>query len=331
MSPRQAKMTEALLPDGRDVPFGEIEVTLARIVRDGRKHKRGPARALTATVIVVGKPERLIAAAAALEQLGEAGGVRAILISEGEHTAPIARVTENAIAISGLAPRYLNNAVAALRLSSLPALVWWRGGSVEALDGLANLADRLVLDDLNPEAVWARADTVFDRTALTDLRWAALTRWRAALAHLFDLSHVRHGARSVRTLTIEARDVFAARLFAGWLKSQLRWTSTVGIEIRPMKNDKDGGQGGPDGSILLTPLGHVTLAADAFTISLSVPPGRACLEASVDNTSADAEPAARVVPLGDGSLASLIGEELGVRTRDFAFEQALVTAREISI
>lgn len=330
MSPRQAKMADGLLPGGRDVPFAEIEVTLARIVRDGRKRKRGPARALTATVIVVGKPERLIAAADALEQLGEAGGVRAILISEGEHTAPIARVTEHAIAISGLAPRYLNNAVAALRLSSLPALVWWRGGSVEALDGLANLADRLVLDTADPEAVWARADTVFDRTALTDLRWAALTRWRAALAHLFDLSHVRHGGGSVRSLTIEAGDVFAARLYAGWLKSRLRWTSDVGIEIRSTKNTRDAEHPDSAGS---SPLNTVALAADAFRISLSVPAGRACLEASVVNTSADtgAEPAARVVPLGDGSLASLIGEELGVRTRDLAFEQALVTAREISI
>ena len=99
-------------------------------------------------------------------------------------------MTENAIAIAGLAPRYLNNAVAALRLSSLPAVVWWRGGSIEALDGLANLADRLVLDTVDPDAAWARADTLFERTALTDLRWTALTRWRAALAHLFDLPQV---------------------------------------------------------------------------------------------------------------------------------------------
>jgi glucose-6-phosphate dehydrogenase assembly protein OpcA len=331
---RQAKVADGLLPGGRDVRFGEIEVTLARIVRDGRRRRRGPARALTATVIVVGKPERLIAAAEALEQLGEAGGVRAILISEGEHTSPTARVTENAIAISGLAPRYLNNAVAALRLSSLPALVWWRGGSVESLDGLANLADRLVLDTVDPEAVWARADTVFERTALTDLRWAALTRWRAALAHLFDLPHVRRGAGTARTLTIEATDVFAARLFAGWLKSQLRWTSAVTIEIRPVKNTAvDNGDDGPKPLTLLNPLRSIQLAAAAFTISLSVPAGRACLEASVANTSpeARAEPAARVVPLGDGTLSSLIGEELGVRTRDLAFEQALITAREISI
>ena len=325
MTSRQPNVAEGLLPGGRDVPFAEIEVTLARIVRDGHRRRRGPARALTATVIVVGKPDRLIVAADALERLGESGGVRAILISEGEHTAPIARVTENAIAISGLSPRYLNNAVAALRLSSLPALVWWRGGSVEALDGLANLADRLVLDTVDPEAAWARADTLFERTALTDLRWAALTRWRAALAHLFDLSHVRHGAGAVRTLTIDASDVFAARLFAGWLKSRLGWTSAVGIVIRK--------RGDSDGSIPMSPLSFVELVADAFSISLSVPAGRACLETSVVNTSADghAEPAARVVPLGDGSPASLIGEELGVRTRDLAFEQALVTAREISI
>ena len=75
----------------------------------------------------------------------------------------------------------------------------------------------------------------------------------------------------------------------------------------------------------------VELAGDAFTITLGVPAGRACLEASVSSAAAGAEPTTRIVPLGDGTLTSLIGEELGVRTRDLAFEQALVTAREISI
>jgi Glucose-6-phosphate dehydrogenase subunit len=309
----EVKVAEGLLPGGRDVVFAEIEVTLARLVRDGHR-KRGPARAATATVIVVGKPDRLVAAAEALEQLGEAGGVRAILISEGEQTSPVARVTEYAIAISGLAPRYLNNAVAALRLSSLPAVVWWRGGSVEALDDLAKLADRLVLDNAQPDTVWARADTLFERTALTDLRWTRLTRWRAAVAHLFDLSQVRRGAAGIQSLTVETTDLFAARLFAGWLKSRLRWTASVSIEIRAVKSD------GP------TPLVSVRLAGDAVAISLSVHPATSCLHASVEG----AEATARIVPLGDGTLASLIGEELGVRTRDLAFEQALVAAREIS-
>jgi hypothetical protein len=305
-------MVEGLLPDGRDVPFAEIEVTVARIVRDGRR-KRGHARALTATVIVVAGPERLVAAADALEQLGESGGVRAILIAEGEHPAPLARVTETAIAINGLAPRYLNNAVAALRLSSLPAVVWWRGGSVEALDDLATLADRLVLDTIEPDTVWARADTLFERTGLTDLRWTCLTRWRAAIAHLFDLTSVRRGAASIRTLSIETTDGCAARLLAGWLKGRLGWTSAVQIEIRVVKGS------GP------TPLVGVKLAGEAFGMSLRVRPGHACIDATVDGV----ESTARVVPLGDGTLSSLIGEELGVRTRDLAFEQALVAAREI--
>ena len=307
-------MAEGLLPGGHDVPFSEIEITLARIVREGPR-KRGPARAATATVIVIGKPDRLVAAADALELLGEAGGVRAILIAEGETTSPIARVTESAIAISGLSPRYLNNAVAALRLSSLPAVVWWRGGSVEALDGLANLADRLVLDVDKPDAVWARADTLFERTALTDLRWTRLTRWRAAVAHLFDLAQVRHSAAGIQSLTIEAADPFAARLFAGWLRTRLAWTASVAIEIRAVK------RAGP------SPLSSVRLAGAEAAISLSVHRGRSCLEASVEG----AEATARIVPLGDGTLSSLIGEELGVRTRDSAFEQALIAAREIPV
>lgn len=310
-----AKTSDTLLPAGRDVPFAEIEVTLARLVRDGRRRKGAPARALTATVVVVGTADRLAAAAEALEQLGDVG-VRAILISEGTRTAPIARVTENAIAIAGLAPRFLNNAVAALRLSSLPAVVWWRGGSVEALDDLADLPDRLILDVDTPGEVWPRAPGYFERTALTDLRWTRLTRWRAALAHLFDLPHVRDGAAGVERVSIAARDRDAARLFAGWLRTRLKWTK-VPIEVTASSAD----------ATTATPLTHVGLDGPRLSITLEVKADSSCLVAAVkgDDTSA------RIVPLGDGSLGALIGEELGVRTRDQAFEQALVSALEMPL
>lgn len=310
-----ADTTTPLLPGGRDVPFADIEATLARLVRGGRRRRRSPARALTATVVVVASPARLIGAADALEQLGEAAGLRTILISEGTETAPTARVTEQAIAISGLAPRFLNNAVAALRLSSLPAAVWWRGGSVDALDGLAVLADRLILDAPEPDEAWARVAALLDRTAVTDLRWTALTRWRAALAHLFDLPHVARGGAAVNRLEIDAKDVPAARLFAGWLRSRLRLTDRTAIAITSVPSEA------------ASPLVRVALSAGDLSIVLSVKPNLACLEASVDR----AEATTRVVPLGDGTLASLIAEELGVRTRDFAFEQALAAAREIRV
>src|SRR5215467_3847196 len=183
------KLIDGLLPSGHDVKFSEIEAAFARLAHD-RRRRRANARALIATMIVVGPPERLIPAADAIEHLGDVG-VRAILISEGTHNEPVARVTDAAVAVSGLSPSYLNNAVAALRLSSLPAAVWWRGGSTPAFTDLADLADRMIIDLDQPDDVWGAAARVFDRTACTDLRWAGLTRWRAALAHLFDLPNVR--------------------------------------------------------------------------------------------------------------------------------------------
>ena len=303
---------DRLLPSGRDVKFADIEVTLARLVPDGRPRKGAPARALTATVIVIGDNPRLCTAADALERLGEAGGVRAILISEGDHTAPIARVTESAIAISGLAPRFLNNAVAALRLSSLPAVVWWRGGSVDTLDDLAGLADRMILDAEDPADGWSEAQRLFERTALTDLRWTRLTRWRSAVAHLFDLPQVRKASAGFRRLTIEGADPHAARLYAGWLRCCLRWTPEVAIEVAPAEASAK------------TPLWRVRLEGPDVAITVSSSDTNDCLTAAVDGH----DSSTRIVPLGEASLTALIGEELGVRTRDLAFERALVSALE---
>ena len=271
----------------------------------------GPA--LVATVIVIGRPERLDAAAEALRGRADAGSVRTILISEGTRATPVSDAEGDVIFVSGLAPRYINNAVASLRLSSLPSVVWWRGGSTGALDGLANLADRLVLDVEEPDEVWPHAPALFDRTVVTDLRWTRLTRWRSGLAHLFDLPQVRAATGHFESLTIDAPDAPAARLFAGWLRSTLRWPPSVTISIRQVERDA------------AAPLAAVRLVAKDMAVSLRLTPGRDCLDAGVDGVGG----CARVVPLGDASLPSLIGEELAVRTRDVAFERALLAAREI--
>ena len=274
--------------------------------RARRRAAASAGRGRTATVIVVGKPERLVAAAGALEQLGEAGGVRAILIAEGEHTAPIARVTESAIAISGLAPRYLNNAVAALRLSSLPAVVWWRGGSVEALDDLANLADRLILDTAQPDAVWARADTLFEKTALTDLRWTCLTRWRAAVAHLFDLAQVRRGAGAIRTLRIEATTRIGAAV---------RRLAEIAAGLTAAVDRVRAVAGRPDATDRVTPPERGSPRCGA---------PRQLLSKRASRRRGDA----RIVPWATAPCLPSSAKNCA-RTRDLAFEQALVTAREI--
>jgi Glucose-6-phosphate dehydrogenase subunit len=303
-----------LLPGATEVAFAEIEGTVARLVQGGRRRTRAPARSLIATVVVVGDMERLVPAAEALSQLSEADGVRTILIAEGDDPSPRALVTEQSIAIPGLAARYIDNAIASLRLSSLPALVWWRGGSVEALDDVAGLADRLVLDTQSPDETWARAQTFLDETAVTDLRWARLTRWRALLAHMFDVPRVRAAAGRFTRLSIEAADVPAARLYAGWLKTSLRWSPSTGISIRQVGDGR-------------SPLERVALAGDDLTLTLQMPSAGSCLRASIN----DEEASARVVPMGDGALTALIGEELGIRTRDLAFERALRAARDLPV
>jgi glucose-6-phosphate dehydrogenase assembly protein OpcA len=271
------------------------------------------ARALTGPLVVVAPAERLPPAADALAKIGEAVGLRSILISQGEHAAPPAKVDGDTTYIAGLAPRFLNNAVAALRLSSLPALVWWRGGSIEALEDLAHLADRVVLDVEAPEAAWQRAETIFERTALTDIRWTRLTRWRSALAHIFDLPQVRDAADAFARLTIDAVDPDAGRLFAGWLRSRLHWKPSVSISITRVPGS---------GS---SPLSKVALEGPNVWIAMEVRQESRCLAARVDGV----DGSARIVPLSDGSLATLIAEELGVRSRDWAFEEALVAGREI--
>jgi glucose-6-phosphate dehydrogenase assembly protein OpcA len=272
------------------------------------------SNACVATVIVVGKAARVAEAGDALDNLGEVGAVRSVLIFEGNRTTPKTTASENRVRIEGLSARYLDNAVAAVRLSSLPAVVWWRGGSVDALEGLADLADRLVLDTDPADQVWAEAPRLFDRTAVTDLRWTSLTRWRAALAHIFDLPQVRREAGALRLVEIDAADRPSARLFAGWLRSCLQWKNDVTVDIRDAETDAP------------SPLVRVRLSGGDLAVTLQVREHQSCLEAEVNAVSAT-----RVVPLGDGTLASLFAEELGVRTRDTAFERALVAAMELPV
>ena len=269
--------------------------------------------ALIATVIVIGRRDRVDEAAAALDEVRDRGAVRRVLISEGTETTTSPEEQDATIRIDDLSPRYVDNAVAWLRLSSLPAVVWWRGGAADALDRLAHLADRLVLDTDPADEMWAQAPALFDRTALTDLRWAALTRWRAALAHLVDLPHVRDGLASLRRLEIDAPDRPSARLFAGWLRSSLPGTAPLDVRIA---DAADGDR---------TPLTRVRLSGGAGPgLTLQVREGGTCLEAAVDGA-----PGARMVPLGRASLASRFVEEIAVRARDSAFERALVAAMEM--
>jgi glucose-6-phosphate dehydrogenase assembly protein OpcA len=265
--------------------------------------------ALIATVIVIGRQERVDEAAATLDSVRDRAAVRRVLISEGTKSRTGAVEDEATIRIDGLAPEYVDNAVAWLRASSMPAVVWWRGGAAPALERLCRLVDRVVLDTDPADEMWPTAAKMFECTALTDLHWGALTRWRSALAHLFDLPVVRGG--TYRQVEIDASDRAAARLFAGWLRACFGWHHNAAVRIHDVPSRAG------------SPLTRVRLTGTGPALTLLVQPERTCLEAEVEGAGG-----ARVVPLADDSMASRFVEEVGVRTRDTAFERALVAALE---
>jgi glucose-6-phosphate dehydrogenase assembly protein OpcA len=304
--------TEPLLPNGVEVPFGQIDEALNTI--GDERCRRGALPALTATVVVIGPPARLPEAATALEEVAGTIGIRPVLISDGDRAEPTVFVSEHAVALEGLRASFVNNAVAALRLSSLPTLVWWRGGAPEALEGLSELCDRLVLDAEDPLRPWDRAAGLMERTAVSDLRWTQLTRWRALMAHFFDIPEVRAAASGFSRLQIEETDPHAARLYAAWLIGSLRLDSRVALDLRHVP-------GGPA-------LRSIRFGDGTQELMLRLASNGTCVEtrARVERHAT----ATRVVSLGKQDLATLIAEELRVRSRDLAFEEALRLSRGLS-
>ena len=293
-----------VLPGGADVAFGEIARALAR-----RPEPRGPARgtrALPATVVVFGPDDRLTEAAGALKVLAGHSTLRGILVSPGTDRRPVPCLDGDLVALSGLEPTFVNNAVAALRLSSLPTLVWWRAAGAELLADLVRLADRVVLDAEAP-LIWQRAVRLFDDAAFTDLRWTRMTRWRSLMAHFFDMADVRLAASAFTTLKMAGSDPEAAALFCAWLGVALGRPGGLALQFEHATSGAFiqsvwFGEGEQGVELRLAPSGGCVLTA-------------ARVEGRHDKV--------RAVSLGDQSLAALVAEELRIRSRDRAFETAV--------
>ena len=296
-----------LLPDGVETTFAEIESTMAKVAAGDRAPVAG-ARSLTATatatVVAVGPCDRLLEAATALRPHARAGAIRSILIASGNRATPAVRVTACEISLEGMRPVFINNAVAALRLPSLPALVWWRGVEQDQPESLAELAGRLVIDVEDPGAVWQRIDAILEKSAVSDLRWTRLTRWRALMAHFFDIPGVPEAAARFTRLRIEGSDPHCARLFAGWLASSLKLR-----DVAPEFQQKSGAA-----------VSTVVFGNGKQELTLRQVAGSICVEGSAR---LDGREVSRIASLGDQSLSALIAEELRVRSRDVAFEKAV--------
>lgn len=266
-----------------------------------------PVRSCTGTIVAICPPDRSDETKGALRALHARAGVRPLLVTFGDSAQPPLNEDAGATVIEGLTPRYLNNVVAARRLSSLPAIAWWRGGDPSVLDGLAALVDRLVMDSADPSQDWAAAIPLLDVTAFADLRWTRLTRWRNLMAQFFDVPAIRAVADGFSRLDIVASDAPSAQLFAGWLSARLPRGSALQVAI----------ENAPGPHALVS----AALSGPAHRLELQLTSNGTCVHSSIDGGSMPL--AARTVSLGDQSPASLLEEELRIRARDTAFEQAL--------
>lgn len=269
-------------------------------------------RTRTATIVAVAPQHRLVETRDALRKLSNRAGVRPVVVTLGDTAQPPMVEDDGATIIEGLTPRYLNNVVAARRLSSLPAVAWWRGGDADVLDDLAPIVDKLVLDSVEPALEWRRALPLLDATAFGDIRWTRLTRWRSLMAQFFDIPDVRAAAGSFTRLEITAGDAHAARLFAGWLKTFLPNGRALEVAIT--------------GEASGEPMTHAALVGTAHRLELQLTPRATCVTTNVGGGSHAT--GTRTVSLGDQSLAALLEQELRIRARDSAFEQALRFAAE---
>ena len=152
------------------------------------------------------------------------------------------------------------------------------------------------------------------QTELTDIRWARLTRWRAAMAHFFDMPAICQASPSFRELQVSGRDTAQCALFAGWLEASLGWKGRVAYRCDPGESTD--------------PMQNVTLSGPEGELHLQMLPHTTCLDTQA--RLGGAVIASRVVSLGDQGPRALLAEELRVRSRDLAFEQALERALERS-
>lgn len=262
-------------------------------------------RSLTATVVAVVSPETQATAVTALCELSRHSGVRPVIVSLGSGGSGERRHANDAVVIEGLRPEYLDNAVASLRLSSLPTLAWWRAGDPAMLRDLASLVDRIVVDLDDPSGPWRLVPDLAPLAGIADLRWTRLTRWRDLIAQFFDVPEVRDARAPFARLQVAGGDRHSARLLGGWLRARL----PAGERLRVQAEDAD------------EPIRSVSLEGPAGRLLVRLLDNRTCLETAIAMDGG--HESSRVVSLGDQRLAALLGEELRVRSRDVAFEDAV--------
>lgn len=132
--------------------------------------------------------------------------------------------------------KQLSSFVLPLLVPDVPVFLWWRGGlnqHVEFMRELIDASHRAIFDSQAFNDPWHdlkelgnllrlhRADTAF-----SDLNWARLSMWRAAIAECFDIPELLSWLPRIEKVVIETSPGAQPLLLTAWLASRLKWRYT---------------------------------------------------------------------------------------------------------
>jgi glucose-6-phosphate dehydrogenase assembly protein OpcA len=197
-----------------------------------------------------------------------------------------------------------------LAVPDLPVILWCRSARAALrpeFRDLARMATKVVFDTAGfpdaADAAWFLADTQRRGTLVGDLAWTRLTRWREALARLFEnREHLAHlpEIQSVR-VSFPAGSETSAWYLAAWTANALHAAPRLAKGADSLRLD---------------------LESPKFRVSLTREDGR--LVTTVDGVSTCAS-----LPAASDYL--LMREELGIVRRDPVFESSLASAARLAV
>lgn len=238
---------------------------------------------------------------------------------------------------------HLESFAGPLLIPDLPVFLWYPGEfspRSPEFAAMAELADRVILDSAageSGEACLREISTLLEdpeTSAIGDLQWVGLSPWRSLLADTFGSPE-----RAAELEKIERVEVLyapggenRALLLTGWLSSTLGWKAESVSWDGDTRRVEFSGPRGPIHAELsaLSPdarLRRIRLYSEEYSFQVSR--HRELSDVRTTVMRGDELLAERTVHLGSFDLGVLVGEELGYRGHDEAYERALGAAVEI--
>jgi glucose-6-phosphate dehydrogenase assembly protein OpcA len=239
--------------------------------------------------------------------------------------------------VEGPPAEHLESLAGPVLIPDLPVFLWYPDGGgpgSPACDGMAVLADRLILDS---GATGDCQASLRDIAALSvrggvppmgDLQWAALSPWRSLLGDLFAPPERAGELAKIRRVEVlhDRTGECQALLLIGWLSGALGWrpqSANDTAERRTFRFD------GPSGEVTVKlyrdepeiSLRRVRLYSEELSFQVSRCGQRADARSTVMR--GEELVGERIVHLGFSGVAELLGEELRFLGRDETHESAL--------